>query len=95
MDATQSGDTGGGPDKEYYLLQRIHDLENKVNTLEQEKVALQQERDNLSVEVMNSRAGNEAEVEGDTPGVSADAARKRLHRVCKRATDGSLGQQPS
>ena len=67
-----------------------------MNTLEREKTALQQERDNLSVEVMNSKVGRDTEadsVPSDTPGpesISADAARKRLLRVCKRATDGSL-----
>lgn len=94
------GDTGGNPDIESALRNRISDLQKQVENLKQKNHALQNEKDTLSCEVANMKATQESpdfedpdgHKEGDTLGtVSDDVSRKRLWRICKRNADGILG----
>ena len=59
---------------------------------------LTRERDDLSMEVHNIKAVEKAANSDNDidlpPGVSSEAARKRLWRACKKATDGYPGETP-
>ena len=63
-----------------------------IENLTQANADLTQERDLLSVEIQNMKATEtlpDPDGEQDLPpGVSGDAARKRLWRLCKRGADG-------
>lgn len=87
-------DPGGCPDREQQLVETIKTLESNITHLTKQNQSLTQERDQLNVEIRNLRAPETFEPtngDGDLvlpPGVTADAARKRLFRLCKPNCDG-------
>jgi cell division protein FtsB len=96
-------DPGGCPDREQQLLNKIRQLTSQVVTLTKRNDVLTQERDTLNVEIQNLKASesfqpkvpNDDGADDDDlplpPGISGEAARKRLFRACKKAADGWLG----
>lgn len=89
-------DTGGCPDREEQLLNEIRDLKLQMAKLSHANNVLTRERDDLNIELQNLKASENFEPKNKDdedelplpPGISAEAARKRLFRACKRATDG-------
>ena len=96
-------DPGGCPDREQQLLDKIRQLTSQVVTLRKHNDVLTQERDTLNIEIQNLKASESfqpkarddgADDDDDLPlppGISGEAARKRLFRACKKAADGWLG----
>lgn len=69
-------------------------LKEELRRLRGENETLTRQRDDLSMEIHNMKASDKAGPSDDDndialpPGVSSEAARKRLWRACKKAADG-------
>lgn len=74
-------------------------LVQQINRLKIANDALTVERDALNVELMNLKASQTADETQDPgplapePTMTDEAARKRLERMCKKKTDGTLSHQ--
>lgn len=91
--------TGDCPDSSDVatLVAQIKQLKIANETLTYERDALNVQKDALNVELMNLKAaqsgGGTEETPEDLvqePAMSDEAARKRLERICKKKTDGTL-----